>query len=104
MYEFFFNFLVIFFRNFVFIPQIKICTAHILDPISTTSSDNVIKVTAGLIAAIPFFAEINNLRERQRLDLRMRIKYPDQNVHLMVPRMRDLKRMITENGTESTLF
>lgn len=58
-------------------------------------------MTAGLIAAIPFFAEINNLRESQRVDLRMRIKYPDQNVHLMVPRMRDLKRIVTENGEES---
>lgn len=72
-----------------------------MDPTSSSSSDNVVKVTAGLIAAIPFFAEINNLRESQRLDLRMRIKYPDQNVHLMVPRMRDLKRMITENGEDS---
>lgn len=64
----------------------------------------MIKVTAGLIAAIPFLAEINNLRESQRVDLRMRIKYPDQNVHLMVPRMRDLKRMVTENGEESEFF
>lgn len=72
-----------------------------MDPTSTTSSDNVIKVTAGLIAAIPVFAEINNLRESQRLDLRMRVKYPDQNVHLVVPRMRDLKRMVTENGEGS---
>lgn len=72
-----------------------------MDPTSTTSSDSAIKVTAGLIAAIPFLAEINNLRESQRIDLRMRIKYPDQNVHLMVPRMRDLKRIITENGEES---
>lgn len=61
----------------------------------------MIKVTAGLIAAIPFFAEIDNLRENQRSDLRMRIKYPDQNVHLMVPKMRDLKRTVTENGEES---
>lgn len=81
--------------------QIKICSARILDPTSTASSDNVIKVTAGLIAAIPFLAEIDNLRESQRLDLRMRIKYPDQNVHLMVPKMRDLKRILTENGEES---
>lgn len=85
----------------IFYSQIKICTARILDPTSAASSDNVIKVTAGLIAAIPFLAEIDNLRESQRLDLRMRIKYPDQNVHLMVPRMRDLKRMVTENGEDS---
>lgn len=61
-----------------------------------TSSDNIIKVTAGLIAAIPFYAEIDNLRDIQRQDLRLRIKYPDQNVHLVVPRLRDLKRVVTE--------
>lgn len=69
-----------------------------MDPTSAALSDNVVKVTAGLIAAIPFFAEIDNLRECQRQDLRMRIKYPDQNVHLVVPRLRDLKRIISENS------
>lgn len=63
-----------------------------------TSSDNIIKVTAGLIAAIPFYAEIDNLRDIQRQDLRLRIKYPDQNVHLVVPRLRDLKRLVIEDG------
>lgn len=107
--EIYFYFYLIFQNNLFFSfffcsksnSQIKICTARILDPTSAASSDNVIKVTAGLIAAIPFFAEIDNLQERQRLDLRMRIKYPDQNVHLMVPKMRDLKRILTENGEES---
>lgn len=69
-----------------------------MDPTSAALSDNVVKVTAGLIAAIPFFAEVDNLRECQRQDLRMRIKYPDQNVHLVVPRLRDLKRIISENS------
>lgn len=58
-------------------------------------------MTAGLIAAVPFFAEIENLRECQRLNLRMRVKYPDQNVQLMMPRMRDLKRIVSENGENS---
>lgn len=83
---------------FEFFVQIKICTARILDPTSAASSDNIIKVTAGLIAALPFVAEIDNLRDCQRQDLRLRIKYPDQNVHFVVPRMRDLKRVKTENG------
>lgn len=69
-----------------------------MDPTSAASSDNIVKVTAGLIAAIPFLAEIDNLRENQKQNLRMRIKYPDQNVHLVVPRLRDLKRIMTENG------
>lgn len=57
-------------------------------------------MTAGLIAAVPFIAEIDNLRESQRKDLRLRIKYPDQNVHLVVPRLRDLKRVVTEGGED----
>lgn len=83
-----------------YIEQIKICTARILDPSPTASSESIVKVTAGLIAALPFVAEINNLRQSQRQDLRVRIKYPDQNVHFVVPRLRDLKRIITENGEE----
>lgn len=47
---------------------------------------------------MPFVAEIQNLREGQRQDLRLRIKYPDQNVHFVVPRMRDLKQIMTEHG------
>lgn len=51
-----------------------------------------------MIAALPLLAEIDNLRESQRQDLRVRVKYPDQNVHFVVPRLRDLKRVVTENG------
>lgn len=57
-------------------------------------------ITAGLVAALPFVAEIDHLRQSQREDLRLRLKYPDQIVHLVVPRMRDLKRIVTENGEE----
>lgn len=67
-----------------------------------TASDTTVKVTAGLIAALPFVAEIHNLQHTQRIDLRLRIKYPDQNVHFVVPRMRDLKRVVTEDGVEGT--
>lgn len=88
-------------------------------------SDNIIKVTAGLIASLTFVAELNNLRELMKLielkirccillfssifyleetkrkDLRIRIKYPDQNVQFVVPRMRDLKRITNENENEN---
>lgn len=69
-----------------------------------TASESIVKVTAGLIAAMPFVAEIHNLREGQRQDLRLRIKYPDQNVHFVVPRMRDLKQIMTENGFAGELL
>lgn len=65
-----------------------------------SSSESIVKVTAGLIAALPFVAEIDNIQQSQRHDLRLRIKYPDQNVHFVVPRLRDLKRIITEDGEE----
>jgi integrator complex subunit 4 len=74
------------------------CVAKILEPTDSTSSDNQIKVTAGLIAAHPLVAEISNLQESQRQDIRLKIKYPDQNVHIVVPRLRDLKRIMTEQG------
>lgn len=86
--------------NKLTVLQIKMCTARILDPSPLYSLDNQIKVTAGLIAAVPLVAEIENLQEYQKQDLRLRIKYPDQNVHLAIPRLRDLKRMLTETGIE----
>lgn len=79
---------------------IRLCTARILEPTAAQSADSAVKVTAGLIAALPFVADIDHLRQSQREDLRLRIKYPDQIVHLMVPRLRDLRRKVTELGEE----
>jgi integrator complex subunit 4 len=76
------------------------CTARIIEPDEATSMENVVKVTAGLIAALPMNAEIVQLQEHQRENLRIKIKYPDQNVHIVMPRMRDLKKIIDENGCE----
>lgn len=76
------------------------CTARIIEPSSSNSLDNQIKVTAGLIAAVPLHVEIENLQEHQTKDLRIRIKYPDQIVHLVIPNQRDLKRMLSETGVE----
>lgn len=55
-------------------------------------------MTAGLIAALPLYAKIDNLRYSQLANLRLRIKYPDQIVHFVVPRTKDLKRVISEIG------
>lgn len=76
------------------------CTARIIDPDEASSIENIIKVTAGLIAALPLHAEVENLQRSQLQDLRIKIKYPDQNVHYVVPRMRDLKRIISEHEDE----
>ena len=77
------------------------CTAKIVEPDEATSVENVVKVTAGLIAALPLNAEIKNLQEHQRQDLRIKVKYPDQEVHIVVPRLRDLKKIMGENGQET---
>lgn len=75
------------------------CKARIIEPTENSySAENVIKVTAGLIAAVPFVAELENLQQSQRQDLRLKVKYPDQNVHIIVPRKRDLKKVMTEQG------
>lgn len=76
------------------------CTARIIEPDEAMSNENVVKVTAGLIAALPIHAEIDQLQEHQRENLRIKIKYPDQNIHIVMPRLRDLKHMVSENGDE----
>lgn len=81
--------------------NIKMCTARILEPIEANSAENVFKVTAGLIAALPLVVEIENLQENQVQNLRIKIKYPDQNTYMVVPRLRDLKKVILENGKMS---
>uniref|UniRef100_A0A336LYV8 CSON004676 protein n=2 Tax=Culicoides sonorensis TaxID=179676 RepID=A0A336LYV8_CULSO len=81
--------------------NIKMCTARILEPIEANSAENIFKVTAGLIAALPLVCEIENLQENQIQNLRIKIKYPDQNTYMVVPRLRDLKKVILENGETS---
>lgn len=76
------------------------CTATILEPSELNSTENIVKVTAGLIAALPIVAEIENLQDHQKGDLRIKIKYPDQNQNVVVPRLRDLKKMMNNSGEE----
>jgi integrator complex subunit 4 len=76
------------------------CTARIIEPDEAMSNENIVKVTAGLIAALPIYAEIEQLQEHQRENLRIKVKYPDQIIHIVMPRLRDLKRMVSENGEE----
>ncbi|KAH8285835.1 hypothetical protein KR054_002444 [Drosophila jambulina] len=82
--------------------KIRRCMANILEPCPLQSQDNVIKVTAGLIAAVPFVAEIDNLLESQKADMRIKIKYPDQHMHTVVPKRSDFKPIMTEQGEHET--
>lgn len=78
------------------------CTAKIIDPDEASSIENIIKVTAGLIAALPLNAVVENLQSSQLQDVRIKIKYPDQNVHFVVPRIRDLKRITTQSDEKTS--
>lgn len=82
--------------------NVRMCVANILEPCPQMSQDNIIKVTAGLIAALPFVAEIDNLQERQKRDIRIKIKYPDQHQHSVVPKLADFKKIMTEQGAHET--
>lgn len=50
---------------------------------------------------LPNFSYYLFSEETKRKDLRIRIKYPDQNVQFVVPRMRDLKRITSEKENEN---
>ncbi|XP_037937661.1 integrator complex subunit 4 [Teleopsis dalmanni] len=82
--------------------NIRMCVANIVEPCAQVAYDNVIKVTAGLIASLPFVAEINNMQESQRGDMRIKVRYPDQNVHVIVPKMTDFKKIMTEHGEQES--
>lgn len=82
--------------------NIRMLTARIIDPCPDQAQDSAIKVTAGLIAALPFVAEFGNLQESQRAEMRIKIKYPDQNVHTVVPKQSDFKKIMTETGEHET--
>ncbi|XP_036319593.1 integrator complex subunit 4 [Rhagoletis pomonella] len=82
--------------------NIRMCVARIIEPCAQMAQDNVIKVTAGLIAALPFVAEFDNLQETQKQEMRIKIKYPDQHVHTVVPKLSDFKKIMTEQGEHET--
>lgn len=82
--------------------NIRMCVANILEPSPQMFQDNVIEIPAGLIWALPFVAEIDNLQESQKRDIRIKIKYPDQNLHSVVPKLADFKKIMTEQGVHET--
>jgi integrator complex subunit 4 len=62
-------------------------TAVIVEP--TGESDTPIKFTAGLLLGISLDAEIYNLTDVS--NIRVQVKYPDQQVHLICPRKNDFR-------------
>ncbi|XP_071440620.1 integrator complex subunit 4 [Hetaerina americana] len=67
--------------------QVRMSNAVITEP--TSECDNILKFTAGLVLAVPFDAEISNLRAPSTL--RIKVKYPDQQTRLIVPPKKDLR-------------
>lgn len=69
------------------------CKATIIEPKESNLEENIIKMTSGLIAQISFVVEIENLQEHQIPHLRIKVKYPDQNILNTVPKRKDLKKV-----------
>lgn len=77
------------------------CKAVISEP--TDDADTTFKFTAGLIAGIPFDAEITSLSNVAVL--RIKIKYPDQNTILVLPNKNDLRPINkSEDNTDYRLI
>lgn len=65
------------------------CKATILQP--SGENDSALKFTAGLIVSVPFEAELLSLKDRSAL--RIKVKYPDQQIQMTVPRVADLRAL-----------
>lgn len=63
------------------------CYAAINSPVG--GPDTTYKFTAGLVMSIPLDAEISHLHSTK--PLRLRLRYPDQQTHLIVPRVDHLR-------------
>lgn len=75
-------------------------TASILEPSGQT--DTSLKFTAGLIMSVPFEGELRYLMDPSRI--RLKIKYPDQRVQIILPRPADFKPLYyDETNNESRI-
>lgn len=65
----------------------RMCRAVLNGPVS--SADAPIKFTAGLVIATTLDADIYGLRDPSAL--RIKIHYPDQQTHISVPSLHDIR-------------
>ncbi|KYQ50707.1 Integrator complex subunit 4 [Trachymyrmex zeteki] len=65
----------------------RFCRAHIEEP--RGDADAALKFTGGLLLGIPLNAKILNLRDSSTL--RIKLRHPDQQVQLLLPRQSDLR-------------
>lgn len=75
-------------------------SATILEPSGQT--DSTLKFTAGLIMSVPFEAELRNLESTSRL--RLKVKYPDQKAHIILPRPAHMKPLYMDGQREGIVY
>lgn len=73
-------------------------TAAILEPSGQT--DTSLKFTAGLIMSVPFEAELKYLLDPSRI--RLKIKYPDQRLQIVLPKPADLKPLYYDDNNQES--
>lgn len=78
--------------------QIRMCTATIVEP--AMDNDTVVRFCAGLMASVPFEAEV--LRVREPAALRVRVAYPDRQAHHSAPRADRLRPLDHHHTSERT--
>lgn len=69
-------------------------TALITEP--TGEVDAALKFTAGLVVGVPLDAELCNVRNTATL--RVKVKYPDQQTQLIVPKRSDFRPMLLSDS------
>lgn len=69
---------------------VRMSTAVITEP--TGEVDAALKFTAGLVVGVPLDAELYNVRNTATL--RVKVKYPDQQTQLIVPKRSDFRPML----------
>lgn len=72
----------------------RFCRAIIEEP--RGDADAALKFTGGLLLGIPLTAKIQNLRDSSIL--RIKLRHPDQQVQLLLPRQSDLRVQNTEHN------
>jgi integrator complex subunit 4 len=73
---------------------VHMSTAVITEP--TGEVDAALKFTAGLVVGVPLDAELYNVRNTATL--RVKVKYPDQQTQLIVPKRSDFRPMLLSDS------
>ncbi|KAL1514289.1 hypothetical protein ABEB36_003569 [Hypothenemus hampei] len=74
--------------------NIRMSSATIIEP--TGQTDTSLKFTAGLIMSVLFEAELNYLIDPSRI--RLKVKYPDQKIQVILPKPQHLKSLDYETS------